>query len=368
MELNVGTTLLQNMVAKAMKGASCNKMIPITGFMLIKLENNQLTLITTDGINYMYVQEGKVSGDDFYVVVDAEIFSKLVAKTTVENIVLDMDESSNVLNIKGNGKYTIELPLNEEGELIKDFPDPLSKISDDSQFTSEQINLSTVRLILATAKSSLDDPKEGVRCYTGYYLSDKAVTTDTFKICGINIDLFKQPLLIYPETLNLIDTFTDENIEVLYSGNTVVFTTDKVSVYATIMDCIEDFQIVPISELLEQKFESKCKVYKSELLQLLDRLSLFVSQYDKNCIYLTFTRDGIQVESKKANSTELVQYVESDGFSSFTCCINIEMLTSQVKSNTGDVIEIHYGRDNAIKLTDGNVTQIIALSNDDRLE
>jgi hypothetical protein len=102
-------------------------------------------------------------------------------------------------------------------------------------------------------------------------------------------------------------------------------------------------------------------------MQLLDRLSIFVSAYDKNGIFLTFTQEGLQIDSKQSNSSELVNYIESSNFKPFTCCIDIEMLSSQVKANTSDSIEIYYGKDSAIKLQEGNTTQIIALLDDDRI-
>lgn len=362
MKLTVNTSTLQAMVAKSMKGASCNKMIPLTSLMAIQLKDHALTLITTDATNYLYIKADKVDGDDFYVVVQAEIFSKLISRLTCEKVSLELQE--NALSVRGNGNYSIELPLNEEGELIV-YPDPLAKA--DNLEELDDINLSTVRLILNTAKSALAETNE-VPCYTGYYAGKSVVATDTYKVCGIDIEVFADPALISPETMDLLDLFSDEKIKVFRKGNTVVFKSHDCQVYGKTMDGLEDFQIDAIGGLLSQEFPSSCTVSKDSLLQLLDRLALFVSAYDKNGIYLTFTRDGLQVESKQANSTELLPYSESSDFKDFTCCIDIEMLRSQVKASTGDAVHIQYGEDNAIKMTDGNVTQVIALADDDRLE
>lgn len=361
MKLTVTTSLLQNMVAKSMKGASCNKMIPITSLMLIQLKDHVLTLLTTDATNYLYVREEKVDGDDFYVVVQAEMFSKLISRLTCETVTLELKENS--LNVKGNGNYSIELPLNEEGELIV-YPDPLNKIVDGEP--TIHVNLSTLRLILATAKASLADTNE-VPCYTGYYVGDSVVSTDTYKICGISVHLFDEPALISSEMMDLLDLLTEEDVGVYRKGNIIVFSTSGCDVYGKLMDDIDDFQIDVIGRLLNQEFESKCKVSKDSLLQLLDRLSLFVSAYDKNGIYLTFTREGLQIDSKQANSSEILPYLESTNFKNFLCCIDIEMLRSQIKAHAGNSIEIQYGEDNAIKIVDGNITQIIALLEDDRL-
>ena len=362
MKLTTNTSTLQTMVAKSMKGASCNKMIPLTSLMAIQLKDHTLTLITTDATNYLYVKADKIDGDDFYVVVQAEMFSKLISRLTCEKVSIELKE--NALNVKGNGSYSIELPLNEEGELIV-YPDPLAKAEGLEE--QDDINLSTIRLILNTAKASLAETNE-VPCYTGYYVGDSIVSTDTYKICGIDIALFAKPALISPETMNLLDLLSDEKIKVFRKGNTIVFESHDCDVYGKTMDSLEDFQIDVISDLLNQEFCSSCKVSKDSLLQLLDRLSLFVSAYDKNGIYLTFTREGLQSDSKQANSSELLPYVESANFKDFTCCIDIEMFRSQVKANTGSTINIQYGEDNAIKMTDGNVTQIVALLEDDRIE
>ena len=363
MKLTVNTQTLQTMVAKSMKGASCNKMIPLTSLMAIELKDNTLSLTTTDATNYLSVREDKVEGDNFYVVVQAEMFSKLISKLTCEKVVLDLQD--NFLKVKGNGNYSIELPLNEEGELIK-FPNPIDKWLEKGVTNDEGVNLSTIRLILATAKSALATTNE-VPCYTGYYVGDNIVATDTYKICGISIKLFNEPVLISADMMNLLDILTAENIVVDRDGDTLVFDTPEAIIYGTAMDCIADYQIDAINGLLGQEFESSCKVSKNTLVQLLDRLSLFVSPYDKNGIYLTFTREGLQINSKKSNSTEIIAYSESQNFKDFTCCIDIEMLQSQVKANTSDAIEIQYGEDNAIKITDANVTQIIALLDDDRM-
>lgn len=361
MKLTINTSVLQVLVSRAMKGASCNKMIPLTGLIAIELKDHKLTLTTTDATNYLYVQEDKVDGDDFYVVVQADIFSKLISRLTCEKVSLELKKHS--LTVTGNGEYSIELPLDEEGELIK-YPNPLTNFV---KGAATEINLSTIKLVLNTAKVSLATTLD-IPCYTGYYVGQKIIATDTCQICGIAIKLFEQPALISSEMMNLLDVMTCEKINVYRDADTMMFETPDCIVYGKTMDCLEDFQIDAIDSLLGEEFESVCRLSKNALLQLLDRLALFVGIYDKNGIYLTFTRDGLMITSKQANSSELIKYIESDNFKDFTCCIDIEMLRSLIKANTGDSIEMQYGEDNAIKLTDGNVTQILALLEDDRMD
>ena len=97
-------------------------------------------------------------------------------------------------------------------------------------------------------------------------------------------------------------------------------------------------------------------------------MSLFVSPYDKKGIYLTFTKDGLILSSKKSSGSELIPFISSTEFKDYTCCIDIEMLKTQISTQDTDELNLYYGSDIAIKLVDKNVTQIIALVEDDRVK
>lgn len=361
MKLTIGTEKMKEMVSRAIKGAGNNKLIPITSLMAIEVKDNKLTLITTDATNYLYIIEDKVVADDFYVVIDANTFSKLVSKMTCENITLNLKESVQILEVKGNGNYKIELPLDENGQPIK-YPNPYYKLSEVQDVGT--VNRSTIQVILETIKPALATTLENP-CYTGYYMKDKVVATDTYKIASMEVPMFDEAKLISPELFDLLSVMTVEKIKVDICNNDIIYSTPDCIVCGKFMEGIEDYAIDAISGLVNTEFDSFCSVPKSALMQLLDRLSLFVGPYDKNAIQLTFTRDGLQVTSKAENGVEIINYVASDNFKDFTCQIDIQMLTQEVKAISNDVIEMYYGEDNAIKMTDGNITIIVALLEDD---
>lgn len=360
MKITLKTEKLKEMVSRSIKGVGNNKLIPLTSLMAIELKNSKLTLITTDATNYLYIMEDGVVGDDFYVVVDADTFSKLVARMTCENITLEINSGLSALEVKGNGTYKIELPLDEDGSPIK-YPDPYSSYLD--VVDAGEINRSTVQVILETIKPALATTLE-VPCYTGYYMGNQVVATDTYKIASMDIKLFNEAKLVSPELVDLLSVMSTEKIQVRTVGNNIIYKTPDCVVVGKFMEGIEDYAIDPIMDLVQTDFDSFCSVSKTALLQLLDRLSLFVGTYDKNAIYLTFTTDGLQVSSKAANGVEIINYVTSDNFKDFTCVVDIQMLMQEVKSIQNDVIELYYGTDNAIKMTDGNITIIIALMED----
>lgn len=365
MKLTVNAQVLKDMTARAVKGASNNKLIPITSLMKIELKDSKLSITTTDATNYLYIIQDKVIGDDFYAVVPVDLFSKLIAKITSDTVTMEIKAA--ILYVKANGNYSIELPLDENGQTIK-YPDPF-KAYENLKDSECIINRSTVGVILETVKPALAVTLENP-CYTGYYVGDKIVATDTYKIASMNISLFNIGVsyLISPELMNLLAVVNDEKIAVYFSGNDIVFESTTCVIVGKIMDGIEEYAIDAISSLVDTEFDSYCKIPKSALLQLLDRLSLFIGTYDKNAVRLTFTADGLQVESKASSGVEIIKYVDSQNFKEFTCLVDIQMLTSEVKAIQNDVIELYYGEDNAIKFIDGNITIIVALLEDEVME
>ena len=359
MKLTLKTEKLKEMVSRAVRGVGNNKLIPLTSLMAIELKDSTLTLITTDATNYLYISEDKVVGEDFYAVVDANVFSKLISKMTCEDVTLKI--TNTWLEVKGNGTYKIELPLDENGEYIK-YPDPAAKL-DLHDAEEAVLNRTTVQVILETVKPSLAVTLENP-CYTGYYMGDNVVATDTYKIASMGVKMFDTPKLISAELLDLLAVMQAEKIQVNSTGNDIVFSTPDCIVVGKLMEGLEDFAIDPIMGLVNTEFDSVCTVPKNDLLQLLDRLSLFVGPYDKNAVHLTFTPNGLQVSSKATNGVEIVPYTTSHNFKDFTCAIDIQMLVNEVKAISNDVIELWYGEDNAVKMTDGNITIIVALLED----
>lgn len=356
MKFSIKTAVFKEMVSRAVKGASCDKLIPLTSLMAIQVKSKKLTLITTDASNTLYIMQD-LDADDFYCVVQVDQFSKLIARMTSENISLECDDS--ILTVIGNGTYKIELQPDENGEPIQ-FPDPASELKIKASTKLIEVNLATIKTILSVNKASLATT-DAEPAYTGYYVGEKVVTTNRDMICGYAEKLFNVDVLISPEMMNLLDVMTEEKIGVYMKDDIIEFITKDCIVFGNIMEEIENFSIELINNFLDEEFESSCKISKTDFLALLDRISLFVGAYDNSAIMLTFTDKGIDVSSKQSNGVETIGYIEVKNFKPYTCMIDVLMLTQQVKVNRADSIQIQFGNDNSIKIVDDNVTQVIAL-------
>ena len=358
--MKIKTELLQKMIAKAIQGASNNKMIPITSLIGIEAKGDVLVLTTTDGSNTFKISQnieldGQIAvSNEFYTIVNADTFSKLVGKTTKEFI--ELENKENYLEVKGNGTYKLEIAINEEGEMVK-FPE-IFHISE----TANSIKLKELQEIIKIAKASVAKTME-VPCLTGYYIANNMIATDRQMICIVNDKLIDNPILISSEMAELLLLVESaEAIQLESKGNNLYFYTNGYEITGKELEGKETYPVQQIEGLLNTKYNNAIKVNKQELLNVLDRMSLFVTDYDKNGVYLDFTESGLIIRSQKSNAEETVEIEGSlDPDDRFNCLADIEMLKAQIETISTDKVEIHYGQETSIKIVDGNTTHIISL-------
>ena len=361
--MKIKTTQLKEMLTKAIKGVGNNKLIPITELIKIEVYNGLLTLETTDATNYLYITEDIDADDDIYAVVNADLFAKLIARTTSETVDISIQNNMPLLQVVGNGTYTLELPMDENGGMVK-YPDPINTIADTAS-ASYTIPLGTVDKILDVIRPALATTYENP-CYTGYYFSaDDVIATDTYKIACFSPNLTADvPISLMSSSLmELLGIMTKPVISVDEYGANSVYHTEDVQIYAPAMDGLQEFAVQEIKAISNQEFPYSCKISRQDILSVLDRLNLFISPFDKNAINLTFTEDALQIASKASSGIETLPYQDkaNNVTGTFNCAVDIEMLESEIKAIPSDILYIEYGEDNAIKFIDDDVTIVVAL-------
>ena len=363
--MKVGSERLKSAVTKAVKGCGFNRLIPLTNLIGIRLSDGNLKFYTTDMSNLLTITIDKVSGDDFNIMVEADRFAKLVNKMTSNEI--DLTVNDDILVIKGNGTYKLPLSIDEEmngGAVVQsvvEFPVDESEyaVMGEVQLTSI---MSAYNINRAALAKTFEQP-----ALIGYYCGDNVVTSDAIVITFNRFKMFKdqEDMLISPQMMQLLTLNSSEKIEFGKSGNNLVFCGDGVEIRGPQLFGIEEYPIDEINAYLDIAFESVCKIPKELMLDVLDRLSLFITPFDKDGAYFTFGRTGITVHSKKDASTETINYIESKNFKGFTCLVDIVMMKEQLQACPEDTVTMWYGNENALKLETGNVVQVIALLEDD---
>ena len=357
--MKISTERFKEAVNNSIKGASNNNLLPLTSMVGIKNNGKALKLVTTDGTNTLVVTiENVASENSIDITVPADVFGKLVSKITSSEVELKVENDT--LIVKANGTYKIPLVVDEEGSVS--FPVP--------SYNGENVEntkLSYLMSVYNTNKSALATTFENP-FLTGYYADDMVVTSDANVITFNEIDLGIGKVLLNAQMISLITLAKTEDVFVVIDDNTVVLGTPELEVIGKALDGIEDYPIDAMKEYLGESFPSSCKVAKQSLLSALGRLALFIEPYDKNGAYFSFGRRGLTLSSKKSSSTESISYVESKDFQQFICCVDIPQMKTQLEAYPEDLVEIHYGLENALKLTSGKITQVISLLEDEDLE
>lgn len=353
-KLTVSTVQLQALVSKVNQCVGNNKLHRITNMIGLKSVDGALQLYSTDGVNTLCVSM-QADDADIDVSVNAETFVKLISKITSDSISLEVCD--NVLNISGNGNYKLALELNDNGDIFS-FPD--NDVDADEVGT---ISADAIQTIQASLKSSLSVNAGSV--YTNYYAGEFVAATDR-AMMGV----YDYPMFTSDETKFLLNSgFVDllslggDSVILAYNVDTqiLVASADRFRLTTKASTDCTEFNIEGINKMLAVEQDSYCKIRKKEIVDVLDRLSLFVSAYDDGAITLEFSQSSVKVSSLSSNGVEIIDYAECKNIQDKTIKINIGRLISQLKSYTSDMVDLYYGSDICIKLVDGTVTQVVAL-------
>ena len=358
---SVETSVLKNLVVTASKGASNNKMSTITNLASIVVNGGQITITTTDGTNYFTVKGNVLTSEPCEFVVGVDTFTKLVSKTSSANI--KIEATDDMISFTGNGTYKIPIQLDVDGSPIR-YPNN-DVTSPDSTGT---IKTTTIKNIILKNKASIA-PTLDLQCLTGYLcLPDCVISADRFNICKNMIETFGSEYLVNPVTFELLALSKSENIEYRIKGNSVVFETDDIRLFSRFMDGVEQYPVESVNSVIEDVPDmSSCVLPKTAILSIVDRLSLFIKENDINGVYMTFTNDGVKLESINGNGIESVPYQGSENFRDFTCCVGVDSIKRQVSSRVGESINLMYGIENALIIKDDNTIHVLALLDDPRL-
>lgn len=359
--LTIKTSDLQGMVNKVIKGAGNSKFNTLTNLINVVVENGKMSLTTTDSNNYFTIYGNVNSSEEMTFTVGVEKFSKLVSKMTTENITIKV--SDDLITVTGNGTYKIPIQLDVDGTQIKY---PKHEINDPEE--TGTIKTSVIKNIILHNKPSLAVSMEKP-CLTGYLCTkDSVLSGDQYNICSNKVKTFQKTLLVSPIVFDLLSISSEEDISYKVSGNTAIFETPTMKLYAVMMSDAEEYPVDAITSIVDTELTSNCTLPKTTILNILDRLSLFINDDDEFGVYFTFTRDGLKIESMRDAGIESVSYQGSENFQDFTCFASVDSLKRQFNARVEESVKLYYGDDSFLVIKDDTVTQVSALLNDPRNE
>ena len=350
MKFKINTAKLHAMLSKVQRGVGNSKILPITEYLELNLSYGELSITATDLANFITVIAKDMEGEDGSVVVRAEVLIKLVAKTTVPEMTFTSSDKS--VQVTGNGKYNI--PLFETNE----FPDYEFDAHEEG-YIKVEVATSLLQKLFAVNRSAIATEML-MPCLTGYNIGTKSVTTDGIKMCINDLTVFPDTSMLVTETLaNLIQAISAEKVVVEKAGNKILFTTDNLVIFGTELDGIDEYpDILPILDIV---YAELAVVSKVELLSAIDRLSLFVDEFDNNGIRLTIGKE-MSIQDLKKNSAETIKLLQASTSTKEEqeVVLNINYLKDILSVLSTDNVQFQYGEGLPVRIVEGNVTLILS--------
>ena len=360
------TVDLQQALSKVAKGSTNNTFIPISSMLQIHCVNGStaVMLTTTDG-NYTLSVVCNQSDDalkDSVFTVDLNIFNKLINSFSSEYIMIN--EKDGKLLITGNGNYTIPLQT-DEGNDIK-FP----TIPVDGK-TTGTIYADKIRDIVKYHKASLpttNQEKSTMPNLLGYYFSkDGNFTTNGIMVCNSTINVFAEKTILPPEIVELLAEF-DDVIEYTENDNgSYIFHDGIMSICFTNTLNVDEYPYEPLSNLIKTEFTQSFSIERKYFINVLNRISLFISPYDdlgiKMSVIASGVDSGITITTKNKSGDEKLISIKSDSNTeeTFSIKVNVEFLKQQLKAMTNDFVSLNFGGNRCLCILDEQTIRLIAL-------
>lgn len=355
--IKIKTDTLQKVLNKAIKVCSFNKMLPLTTLIEISFSGKELRTKTTDNLTTLSLIEAlEEEAGEMRAVVDALLFNNLINKITTEFVGIEIKD--NALVIEGNGLYYLDIRIDETGQIIK-FPE-VTEIEGGKQFNFKDL-VNKINIARASMPDNFD-AKE----LNNYYLKDTVIATNAYKVSSIpNLEELKGDELFIPQDLgNILTNLDFGDSQYVLNGNTLIIRGGNFILQSVIGENLDKYPLDSIKDMLSTAFSYNVIIKRKDLLSILDRLSLFVREYHKNCIDITFRPDGLVAKSIEDTVKENIDYVSKEvgDLVEFNALINIHSLKEQLDALSEEDVTIYFGGvDNAIKIVEGNVIQISSL-------
>ena len=358
-KITVPTTVLQDLVSRASKCSTMVDLIPLSCLMELKVENNKLTVHTTDNNNHVIVS-ADITAPDFQAVVDSKKFSSLIMKLSADaEITLSKEDNKLVVQTK-SGKYNFELAVEQNGSAIV-FPEKTVQANGEAvTITNEQL-----KSILTYNKCCKAVSKDLPCLFNYYFDTQKALTSDRYKACYNPVKLSDRPVCITPTMMELVSCVMDDKagVTVTQDDNNIMFSSpNRVLVGSKATDAdLEAYPVDALNSLFEESMQYTTTLSKTQLLSVIDRLNIFTSELESYKLILTFDNKTVTVYSPTTQSQEVITYMNpmTVDFEPVSLDVDSKLLLQQLSSCDVEELLLSFSADRGIMLEFGHIKLIL---------
>ena len=351
--------------SKILAAADSNSLSPITETVELRTENTFLYVSVTNMEYFARCKFDLGIEESFHATVNADLFLKLVSQITTDTIELSVRD--NYMILKANGTY--KLPLIFRDDKLIEIPEiEIHNITNEFEIDSN-ILLSILQYnSKELTKGVISKPVQKL-----YYVDEFGALTFTSGAC-VNSFTLNQPVrlllnnrvvklfkLFKGETVNFTlgyDALTDEIIQ-----TKVRFESNDISITA-ILSCDDTLlRSVPVQAIRNRantEYPYSITLNKDGLLQAINRLMLFtpkdvINLYGK----FEFKKDNVVLYDVKEDNKEELYYTGDAISGEYTTILDFVDLKTTLETCTEPYLTIHFGNQQAIVLSRGNVKNVI---------
>ena len=347
-----------------------NEVSSLTETLELKVENKVLYLNVTNGEYYASVKFELDHDEVFNAAVNANLFLKLIAAVTTENIELEIKDT--YVLVKANGTYKIPLIFKDNALLT------LPKIEIANKTVSMKIGGAILESILNYNSKELLRGTVSRPVQKLFYVDEKGCITFTTGAC-INSFTLEKPIkvLFNSRLVKLFKLFKNDMVdfELGYDPiseelvqTKVSFTTPKITL-AAITSCNDELlKSVPVTAIrgrAEAAYDNNVVLNKDELLDAVNRLLLFSAGYGtaKNLKpYSMFecAGDSMTIYDSNGENKEVIKFKDSttvkDPYSMKLDLADLKLILDTI---TEDYITVAFGNHQAIVLKRTSIANVV---------
>lgn len=316
---------LQALSSKVTSKIKANKFIPLTQFIGIKTRAGKLMLSATDGSNHICGEIDTELEEGVDISVSSELFTKLVNALSPQMDVSLKLEDNNLIIFNSAVNYHIPA-ISDDSGLIK-YPE-ISKPVNATEFDLKKF-VECYKMVQNSV-----DAQSLLPYLASIYVSDVMLGTNNHLLakadCG---DLFGQPVLLPLPLCEVIMQLTGDKVSMCIEEGYVHLFDNTTIIKGRLHEGLAQYPVENIKNLFALSVNSYIKVNSSNLSSALDRVTLFVNDFDDNSVDLTLTDDKLSLASISKSGYEEIGVEGKEGENeNITCRIDPRLLDRLLKS------------------------------------
>lgn len=342
----------------------------LTETLELKAENKVLYLNVTNGEYYASVKFDLESDEQFHAAVNANLFLKLIAAVTTEDI--ELQAMSNYVLVKANGTYKI--PMIFEGDKLLSLP----KIEVKNPTVSMKISGSVLESILNYNSKELLRGTISRPVQKMFYVDETGCITFTTGACVNNFSLEKPVKVLFNNRLvKLFKLFKNDMVDFTLGYDSiseelvqtkVEFKTSKITLTAVTGCNDELLNSVPVSAIRGRAtttYANNVVLNKEELLASINRLLLFSAGYGsvKNLKpYSLFEckDDTMTIYDSNKENKEVIKFKNDTKVDSeYSMTLDLSDLKLILDTITDEYVTLSFGNHQAVVLKRTNISNVV---------